>query len=84
METIQLDLQQVYKSSEAIDDALTQLFDEVIKRRIKEAYILPSKGIGHLLKNINRHFRQPGIKQHFVRLQIEKNPVEAIRLFFRF
>ena len=53
MARLKLDLHDVYNNSKAIDQALNEIFEEAIEKRIREVEIIPGKGSGQLRKKWN-------------------------------
>ena len=82
MAKLKLDLHDIYNKNRSIDQALEDIINEAIERRIKIVEIIPGKGSGQLKKRVLRFLQQPRIKQQYHR--IDKDSKNFGRLFVRF
>ena len=84
MARIKLDLHHIYNNSRAIDDALQQVFDEAIEKKIREVEIIPGKGSGQLRKKVERFLQQPHIKKQYHRIENDSKNFGRLFLYFKF
>lgn len=82
MGKLKLDLHDIFNKGEKIDNALQDIIDEAIERKIKLVEIIPGKGSGQLKKRVLRFLEQPEIKKQYHR--IDKDSKNHGRLFVRF
>ena len=82
MAKLKLDLHDIYNKSSSIEQALEDIIEEAVDRRIKIVEIIPGKGSGQLKKRVLRFLQQPRIKQQYHR--IDKDSKNFGRLFVRF
>jgi dsDNA-specific endonuclease/ATPase MutS2 len=82
MSKLKLDLHDIYNKSKLIDEALNNIIDEAIDKRIKLVEIIPGKGSGQLKKKVIRFLQQPHIKNKFHR--IDKDSKNFGRIFVHF
>jgi DNA-nicking Smr family endonuclease len=82
MAKLVLDLHEIYNKGSKIDEALNDIIDEAVERRIKLIEIIPGKGSGQLKKKVLRFLEQKHIKSKYHRL--DKDSKNFGRLFVRF
>lgn len=82
MAKLKLDLHEIYNKGQKIDQALIDIIDEAIGRRIPIIEIIPGKGSGQLKKKVLRFLQQKHIKVKYHR--IDKDSKNFGRLFVRF
>lgn len=82
MAKLKLDLHEIYNKGWKIDQALNDIIDEAIERRIPIVEIIPGKGSGQLKKKVIRFLEQKHIKAKYHR--IDKDSKNFGRLFVRF
>jgi dsDNA-specific endonuclease/ATPase MutS2 len=82
MSKLKLDLHDIYNKSILIDDALINIVDEAIDKKIKLMEIIPGKGSGQLKKKVIRFLQQPHIKKKYHR--IDKDSKNFGRIFVHF
>jgi dsDNA-specific endonuclease/ATPase MutS2 len=82
MSKLKLDLHDIYNKSILIDDALINIVDEAIDKKIKLIEIIPGKGSGQLKKKVIRFLQQPHIKKKYHR--IDKDSKNFGRIFVHF
>lgn len=82
MAKLTLDLHDIFNKSQKIEDALNEIIEDAIDRRIKTVEIIPGKGSGQLKKRVIRFLEQKHIKQQYHR--IEKDSKNFGRLFVHF
>jgi DNA-nicking Smr family endonuclease len=79
---LKLDLHEIYNKGLKIDQALNDIIDEAIERRVPIVEIIPGKGSGQLKKKVIRFLEQKHIKAKYHR--IDKDSKNFGRLFVRF
>ena len=82
MAKLKLDLHDIYNKGWKIDQALNDLIDEAVEKRIPIIEIIPGKGSGQLKKKVIRFLEQKHIKAKYHR--IDKDSKNFGRLFVRF
>ncbi|MCH8556781.1 MAG: Smr/MutS family protein [Balneolia bacterium] len=82
MAKLKVDLHDIYNKGTQIDDALNDVIEEALEKKIKLVEIIPGKGSGQLKKRVLRFLEQKHIKQHYHR--IEKDSKNFGRLFVHF
>jgi DNA-nicking Smr family endonuclease len=82
MAKLTLDLHDIFNKGHKIDDALNEVMEEALSKRIKLVEIIPGKGSGQLKKRVIRFLEQKHIKQQYHRL--EKDSKNFGRLFVHF
>lgn len=82
MAKLKLDLHDIYNKGWKIDQALNEIIDEAIERKVPIVEIIPGKGSGQLKKKVIRFLEQKHIKKKYHR--IDKDSKNFGRLFVRF
>lgn len=82
MAKLKVDLHDIYNKGNKIDDALNDVIDEALEKKIKLVEIIPGKGSGQLKKRVLRFLDQKHIKQKYHR--IDKDSKNFGRLFVHF
>ena len=82
MAKLKLDLHEIYNKGWKIDQALNDIIDEAVEKRIPMIEIIPGKGSGQLKKKVIRFLDQKHIKAKYHR--IDKDSKNFGRLFVRF
>jgi DNA-nicking Smr family endonuclease len=82
MAKLKVDLHDIYNKGDKIDDALNDVIDEALEKKIKLVEIIPGKGSGQLKKRVLRFLDQKHIKQKYHR--IDKDSKNFGRLFVHF
>lgn len=82
MAKLKLDLHEIYNKGWKIDQALNDIIEEAIEKKIKLVEIIPGKGSGQLKKKVIRFLQQPKIKNKYHR--IDKDSKNFGRLFVHF
>lgn len=82
MAKLKLDLHEIYNKGWKIDQALNDIIDEAIDRKVPIVEIIPGKGSGQLKKKVIRFLEQKHIKAKYHR--IDKDSKNFGRLFVRF
>ncbi|MEX0742214.1 MAG: Smr/MutS family protein [Phycisphaeraceae bacterium] len=84
MAKLKLDLHDVYNDTRAIDNALRDIIDEAIEKKIKLVEIIPGKGSGQLKKKVLRFLQQPQVKKHYHRIDKDSKNFGRLFVHFRF
>ena len=82
MAKLKLDLHDIYNKGHLIEQALNDIIDEAVAKKIKEVEIIPGKGSGQLKKKVLRFLDQKHIKMKYHR--IDKDSKNFGRLFVYF
>ena len=82
MAKLVLDLHDIFNKKYKIDDALNDIIEEALDKRIKTVEIIPGKGSGQLKKHVLRFLAQKHIKAKYHR--IDKDSKNFGRLFVYF
>ncbi len=82
MAKLKLDLHDLFNKGREIDQALNDIMEEAVEKRIPIVEIIPGKGSGQLKKKVLRFLQQPHIKKLYHR--IDKDSDNFGRLFVRF
>lgn len=84
MTYLQLDLHHIYNNSRSVEDALQQVFDEAMEKRIRKVQIIPGKEDGKLVKKIELFLQQPHIRKHYQRVEKGDKKTGMLTVFFKF
>jgi len=82
MAKLKLDLHDIYNKGQKIDDALNDIIQEALDKKIKLVEIIPGKGSGQLKKRVIRFLQQKHVKNKYHR--IDKDSKNFGRLFVHF
>ncbi|MCC5934204.1 MAG: Smr/MutS family protein [Candidatus Cyclonatronum sp.] len=82
MAKLKLDLHEIYNKGNLIDQALSDIIEEAVYKKIRLVEIIPGKGSGQLKKKVLRFLQQKHIKPYYHR--IEKDSKNFGRLFVHF
>ncbi|MFT4682444.1 MAG: DNA-nicking Smr family endonuclease [Flavobacteriales bacterium] len=82
MAKLVLDLHEIFNKGWKIDQALNDIIEEAVEKRIPIVEIIPGKGSGQLKKKVIRFLQQKHIKAKYHRL--DKDSKNFGRLFVRF
>ncbi|TNF28359.1 MAG: DNA mismatch repair protein MutS [Bacteroidetes bacterium] len=82
MAKLVLDLHDIFNKGWKIDQALNDIIDEAVEKRVPIVEIIPGKGSGQLKKKVIRFLEQKHIKAKYHR--IDKDSKNFGRLFVRF
>ena len=82
MAKLKLDLHDICKKGQIIENELKRVITEAVEKRIAIVEIIPGKGSGQLKKTVLRFLSRPDIKKLYHR--IDKDSVNFGRLFVRF
>lgn len=73
MAKLKLDLHSIYNDSNAIDQALSDLFTDAQDKKIKTLEIIPGKGSGQFKKKVLRFVEKKDIKHLINRIDKDSN-----------
>ncbi|MGI8893856.1 MAG: Smr/MutS family protein [Bacteroidia bacterium] len=82
MAKLKLDLHEIFNKNQKIEDALSDIINEAVEKKIELVEIIPGKGSGQLKKRVLRFLEQKHIKQLYHR--IDKDSKNFGRIFVRF
>ena len=82
MAKLKLDLHDIYNQGQKIDEALENIIQEAVAKKIKEVEIIPGKGSGQLKKKVLRFLDRKDIKALYHR--VDKDSKNFVRLFVYF
>ena len=82
MAKLKLDLHEIFNKGWKIDQALEDIIEEALDKKIKIVEIIPGKGSGQLKKKVIRFLQQKHIKNKYHRM--EKDGKNWGRLFIHF
>lgn len=82
MAKLKLDLHDIFNKNDKIEEALQDIIEQAVEKRIELVEIIPGKGSGQLKKRVLRFLNQPEIKKQYHR--IDKDSDNFGRLFVRF
>lgn len=82
MAKLKLDLHDIFNKGSKIDEALNDIIEEALDKKIKLVEIIPGKGSGQLKKKVIRFLEQKHIKSKYQR--IDKDSKNHGRLFVHF
>lgn len=82
MARLKLDLHDICKKGQLIENELKRVITEAVEKRIAIVEIIPGKGSGQLKKTVLRFLNRPDIKKLYHR--IDKDSINFGRLFVRF
>lgn len=81
MSKIKLDLHDIFNKGDQIEQALQDVINQAVQKKIDEVEIIPGKGSGQLKKRVLRFLDQKQIRQMYHR--IDKDSKNFGRLFVR-
>jgi DNA-nicking Smr family endonuclease len=84
MAKLKLDLHDIYNKGYRIDQALSDIIEEAMDKRIKCVEIIPGKGSGQLKKKVLRFLNQSHIKQKYHRIDKDSKNFGRIFVYFKF
>ena len=82
MAKLKLDLHEICKKGQLIENELNRVITEAVEKRIALVEIIPGKGSGQLKKTVLRFLNRPDIKKLYHR--IDKDSINFGGLFVRF
>ena len=79
---LKLDLHDIYRRGDDIEQALRNVIDEAVEKKIRLVEIIPGKGSGQLKKRVLRFLDQKEVKALYDR--VEKDSHNFGRVFVHF
>lgn len=80
---LHLDLHDIAKNSQAIDEALRSILDEAEEKRVRTVEIIPGKGSGQLMKRVKKFLIQREVKCQYKRLAVDAKNHGRLFVHFR-
>ena len=84
MAKIKLDLHDIFNKGTAIEDELSRVIADAVRKRIALVEIIPGKGSGQLKKHVLRFLDRPEIKKLYHRVEKDDKNFGRIFVHFRF
>ncbi len=84
MAKLKLDLHEIYNKGNLIDNALNDIINEAIDKKISLIEIIPGKGSGQLKKKVIRFLQKKEIKNLYHRLEKDSKNFGRIFIHFRY
>ena len=84
MAKLTLDLHEIFNKGWRIEQALQDIIQEAVDKRIKLVEIIPGKGSGQLKKSVLRFLNRPEIKQKYHRIDKDSKNFGRLFVHFRF
>ncbi len=84
MAKLKLDLHDIYNRGKKIEDALNEIMEEAVRKRIALVEIIPGKGSGQLKKSVLRFLNEPRIKAMYHRVEKDSKNFGRVFVHFRF
>ena len=84
MAKLTLDLHEIFNKGWRIEQALQDIIQEAVDKRIKLVEIIPGKGSGQLKKSVLRFLNRPEIKQQYHRIDKDSKNFGRLFVHFRF
>ena len=84
MGKLKLDLHEIYNKGHLIEEALQDIINQAVEKRIKTIEIIPGKGSGQLKKKVIRFLNRPDIKRQYHRLEKDSINFGRIFVYFKF
>jgi dsDNA-specific endonuclease/ATPase MutS2 len=84
MAKLKLDLHDIYNKGGKIDEALQDIVDQAIDKKIELVEIIPGKGSGQLKKRVLRFLNQSHIKSLYHRVEKDDKNFGRVFIHFRF
>jgi len=84
MAKLKLDLHEIYNKGYHIDEALEDVIEQALEKRIKLIEIIPGKGSGQLKKRVIRFLQQPHVKAKYHRIEKDSKNFGRIFVHFKF
>lgn len=79
-----LDLHEIFNKGLKIDQALQNIIEEAVSKKIEQVVIIPGKGSGQLKKKVLRFLQQKEIKKLYHRIEKDSSNFGKIYVYFRF
>ena len=83
MAKLKLDLHDIYNKGWKINDALDQVIQEAIEKKIPMVEIIPGKGSGALMNKVKKFLDQKNIKSLYHRLKVDVKNHGRLFVYFK-
>jgi DNA-nicking Smr family endonuclease len=83
MSKIKLDLHDIFNKGDQIEQALQDIINEAVEKKIDEVEIIPGKGSGQLKKRVLRFLDQKQIRQMYHRIDKDSKNFGRLFVYFR-
>jgi DNA-nicking Smr family endonuclease len=80
---LKLDLHDIYRRGDDIEQALHNVIDEAVEKKIRLVEIIPGKGSGQLKKRVLRFLDQKEIKALYDRVEKDSHNFGRVFVHFR-
>ena len=80
---LKLDLHDIYRRGDDIEQALRNVIDEAVEKKIRLVEIIPGKGSGQLKKRVLRFLDQKRIKALYDRVEKDSHNFGRVFVHFR-
>jgi DNA-nicking Smr family endonuclease len=84
MGKLKLDLHEIFNNGKKIEQALEDVIEEALDKKIKMVEIIPGKGSGQLKKKVIRFLQQKHIKNKYHRIEKDGNNWGRLFVYFKF
>ena len=84
MAKLVLDLHDIFNKGKKIDQALNDIIEQAIEKKIKCVEIIPGKGSGQLKKKVLRFLNQSHIKSQYHRIDKDSKNFGRLFVYFKF
>lgn len=84
MAKLTLDLHPIYNKGNLIEQALEDIIEEALDKRIKTVEIIPGKGSGQLKKRVLRFLDQKHVRAKYHRIDKDSKNHGRIFVYFKF
>ena len=83
MSKLKLDLHDIFNRGGQIDQALQDILNQAVEKKIDEVEIIPGKGSGQLKKRVLRFLDQKHIKSMYHRIDKDSKNFGRLFVYFR-
>jgi len=83
MSKLKLDLHDIFNKGNQIEQALQDVLDQAVAKKIDEIEIIPGKGSGQLKKRVLRFLDQKHIRQMYHRIDKDSRNWGRLFVYFR-
>ena len=80
---LKLDLHDIYRRGDDIEQALRNVIDEAVEKKIRLVEIIPGKGSGQLKKRVLRFLDQKEVKALYDRVEKDSHNFGRVFVHFR-
>jgi DNA-nicking Smr family endonuclease len=80
---LKLDLHDIYRRGDDIEQALHNVIDEAVEKKIRLVEIIPGKGSGQLKKRVLRFLDQKEVKALYDRVEKDSHNFGRVFVHFR-